>query len=94
MTSLPIRDQANDHLLTPLNYALIVLDYQPVPDALRTATRLVAESDLGAIRRDPLRSRRALADAPTTSSAMPATSWTADSRCSRFSLSLYRAIRD
>jgi nicotinamidase-related amidase len=30
MTSLPIRDQANDHLLTPKNCALIVIDYQPV----------------------------------------------------------------
>lgn len=30
MTSLPIRDQANDHLLTPMNCALIVIDYQPV----------------------------------------------------------------
>ena len=30
MTSLPIRDQASDHLLTPLNCALIVIDYQPV----------------------------------------------------------------
>jgi nicotinamidase-related amidase len=30
MTSLPVRDQANDHLLTPKNSALIVIDYQPV----------------------------------------------------------------
>lgn len=30
MTSLPIRDQTNDHLLTPKNCALIVIDYQPV----------------------------------------------------------------
>jgi nicotinamidase-related amidase len=30
MTSLSIRDQANDHLLTPKNCALIVIDYQPV----------------------------------------------------------------
>ena len=30
MTSLPVRDQANDHLLTPKNCALIVIDYQPV----------------------------------------------------------------
>ena len=29
MSSLPIRDQENDHLLTPLNSALIVIDYQP-----------------------------------------------------------------
>ena len=30
MTSFPVRDQANDHLLTPMNCALIVIDYQPV----------------------------------------------------------------
>jgi nicotinamidase-related amidase len=30
MTSLPIRDQIADHLLTPKNCALIVIDYQPV----------------------------------------------------------------
>jgi nicotinamidase-related amidase len=30
MTSLPIRDQTNDHLLTPKNCALIVIDYQPI----------------------------------------------------------------
>jgi nicotinamidase-related amidase len=30
MTSRPMRDQAADHLLTPLNSALIIIDYQPV----------------------------------------------------------------
>jgi nicotinamidase-related amidase len=30
MASLPIRDQTNDHLLTPKNCALIVIDYQPI----------------------------------------------------------------
>ena len=30
MTSLPIRDPAADHLLTPKNCALIIIDYQPV----------------------------------------------------------------
>jgi nicotinamidase-related amidase len=30
MTSLPIRDQTSDHLLTPANCALIIIDYQPV----------------------------------------------------------------
>jgi nicotinamidase-related amidase len=30
MTSRPMRDQAADHLLTPLNCALIIIDYQPV----------------------------------------------------------------
>jgi nicotinamidase-related amidase len=30
MTSLPIRNPADDHLLTPTNCALLVIDYQPV----------------------------------------------------------------
>ncbi len=30
MTSMPIRDQANDQLLTPKNSMLIIIDYQPV----------------------------------------------------------------
>ena len=30
MTSLPTRDQAEDHLLTPKNCALIVIDYRPI----------------------------------------------------------------
>lgn len=30
MTSLPIRDQVNDHLLTPKNAALVIIDFQPV----------------------------------------------------------------
>jgi len=29
MTSFPIRDQINDHLLTPKNAALAIIDYQP-----------------------------------------------------------------
>ena len=29
MTSQPIRDQVKDHLLTPKNAALIIIDYQP-----------------------------------------------------------------
>jgi nicotinamidase-related amidase len=29
MTSEPVRDQATDHLLTPRNSALVVIDYQP-----------------------------------------------------------------
>ena len=29
MSSLPIRDQKNDHLLTPQNAVLIIIDYQP-----------------------------------------------------------------
>src|SRR5712671_2420932 len=30
MTSQPIRDPVKDHLLTPQNSALIIIDYQPV----------------------------------------------------------------
>ena len=30
MSSSPIRDQKNDHLLTPENAALIIIDYQPI----------------------------------------------------------------
>jgi len=30
MSSFPIRDQRNDHLLTPQNAALLVIDYQPI----------------------------------------------------------------
>lgn len=30
MTSQPMRDQVQDHLLTPKNSALIIIDYQPV----------------------------------------------------------------
>jgi len=29
MTSQPIRDQAEDHLITPKNAALLIIDYQP-----------------------------------------------------------------
>jgi nicotinamidase-related amidase len=31
MPSEPIRDPAKDHLLTPKNSAVIIIDYQPVP---------------------------------------------------------------
>ena len=30
MTSEPVRDQFTDHLLTPANSALVVIDYQPL----------------------------------------------------------------
>jgi len=30
MSSYPVRDQVNDHLLTPGNSALLIIDYQPV----------------------------------------------------------------
>lgn len=30
MSSFPVRDQKNDHLLTPENSALIIVDFQPV----------------------------------------------------------------
>src|SRR5258708_6903983 len=29
MTSQPIRDQVEDHLITPKNAALLIIDYQP-----------------------------------------------------------------
>jgi hypothetical protein len=29
MASLPVRDPVGDHLLTPQNSALVVIDYQP-----------------------------------------------------------------
>ncbi len=29
MASLPVRDPVGDHLLTPKNAALLVIDYQP-----------------------------------------------------------------
>ena len=29
MASLPVRDPVGDHLLTPQNAALLVIDYQP-----------------------------------------------------------------
>src|SRR5690242_2315267 len=29
MTSQPIRDQVEDHLITPKNAALVIIDYQP-----------------------------------------------------------------
>ncbi len=30
MTSLPMRDQVEDHLLTPENSALLIIDFQPL----------------------------------------------------------------
>jgi len=30
MTSQPIRDQVEDHLLTPKNCTLIIIDFQPI----------------------------------------------------------------
>jgi len=30
MTSLPMRDPEKDHLLTPKNAALLIIDYQPL----------------------------------------------------------------
>jgi hypothetical protein len=38
MTSQAIRDPLKDHLLTPQNAALIIIDYQPVQDWSLTAT--------------------------------------------------------
>jgi hypothetical protein len=36
MASEPVRDPAKDHLLTPKNSALIIIDYQPVQLARAT----------------------------------------------------------
>jgi len=42
MSSLPTRDQLNDHLITPKNSALLVIDYQPVQvDTIRSMDREV-----------------------------------------------------
>ncbi len=30
MTSQPMRDQVDDHLLTPKNSALLIIDFQPI----------------------------------------------------------------
>lgn len=37
MTSFPVRDQLKDHLLTPKNAALIIIDYQPAQFATVTS---------------------------------------------------------
>jgi len=37
MASAPIRDQLGDHLITPQNAALVVIDYQPSQFARRSA---------------------------------------------------------
>jgi nicotinamidase-related amidase len=40
VSSLPIRDQLNDHLITPKNSALLIIDYQPVQvDTIRSMDR-------------------------------------------------------
>jgi nicotinamidase-related amidase len=40
MASLPVRDQVGDHLLTPKNAALVVIDYQPAQfGAIRSIDR-------------------------------------------------------
>ena len=41
MTSGPVRDQVTDHLLTPRNAALVVIDYQP--DQMRVMTSMDRE---------------------------------------------------
>jgi nicotinamidase-related amidase len=54
MTSLAIRDQAKDHLLTPKNAALLIIDYQPIQvntvvsmDRQELVNNIVAVAKLG-----------------------------------------------
>ena len=56
MTSQPIRDQVEDHLLTPKNAALIIIDYQPTQvstvfsmDHLTLVSNIVATARLAKV---------------------------------------------
>jgi hypothetical protein len=44
MTSEPVRDPLADHLLTPQNCALIIIDYQPTQIRTKPATNPIAAS--------------------------------------------------
>jgi nicotinamidase-related amidase len=47
MSSLPVRDQLSDHLITPKNAALLVIDYQPVQvDTVRSMDREVLADNI------------------------------------------------
>lgn len=47
MSSLPIRDQKNDHLITPENSVLIMIDYQPVQiDSINSMNRATLVSNM------------------------------------------------
>ncbi len=52
MSSLPIRDQKKDHLLTPLNSALIVIDYQPsqIADVTSMDVNIMLKNIVGLIK--------------------------------------------
>ena len=50
MSSLPIRDQKNDHLLTPENAALIIIDYQPVQvNSIASMDRQILINNIGSV---------------------------------------------
>jgi len=61
MSSLPIRDQGKDHLLTPKNAALLIIDYQPIQvntvvsmDRQQLVNNIVAVAKLGLAYRLPI----------------------------------------
>src|SRR5260221_7629444 len=61
MTNLAIRDQVEDHLLTPKNCALVVIDYQPIQvgsvasmDRRELVTNIVAVFPTAELYRRPL----------------------------------------
>ena len=62
MTSQPIRDQVADHLLTPINAALLIIDYQPTQvstvfsiDHLTLVSNIVATARLAKVFGLPIR---------------------------------------
>jgi len=63
MSSLPIRDQVKDHLLTPKNAAIVIIDFQPVQvnsitsmDRQTLVNNIVALAGCGKRVLDPLKS--------------------------------------
>jgi nicotinamidase-related amidase len=61
MTSQPIRDQVDDHLLTPQNSALLIIDYQPnqlsavaSTDHLTVVANIVAVARVAKLYRVPI----------------------------------------
>ena len=57
MASLPVRDPVADHLLTPQNSALVVIDYQPpgAESTVRSMETTLHRRDVnrGAVSRQP-----------------------------------------
>ncbi len=52
MTSQPIRDPAKDHLLTPQNAALVIIDYQPVQvTSVASMDRRALVANIGSVAR-------------------------------------------